>query len=63
MNPTYVGLDKDTINYIKVIENGDIIKIPVKPSKNRGIYFMRSMYTIGSDTVKRGLEKGTLKNV
>jgi hypothetical protein len=59
-NPEFVGFDNGTFEYVKDVRSYDFVKVPVRPAKS-GIYFVRTMYFIGTDTIRKGVSKGTLK--
>jgi hypothetical protein len=55
--PTYVGLRKGSIEYIK--ELSEYVKIAVRVSSD-GSYFARTLYTMNPDKVEDMVAKGNL---
>ncbi|MCL1875423.1 MAG: hypothetical protein FWF87_04090 [Synergistaceae bacterium] len=61
-NPDYVGNRDGAIEYVKIMPDGEILKVAVRSSKN-GVYFARTMYPIQQEELDRFLSKNTLKKV
>jgi hypothetical protein len=60
--PDYAGKRNDAIEYIKIMSDGEILKVAVRTSK-KGIYFARTMYPISQDELNSFLAKKTLLKV
>ena len=57
--PDYAGNRNGAIEYVKIMPDGEILKIAVRASK-KGVYFARTMYRIQQGELDRFLAKGTL---
>jgi hypothetical protein len=60
--PDYAGKRNDAIEYIKIMPDGEILKVAVRASK-RGIYFARTAYPISRGELDNFLAKKTLLKV
>jgi hypothetical protein len=60
--PDFVGSRDGAIEYIKIMPDGEILKIAVRESKN-GVFFARTLYPIQQDELNRFLAKNTLIKV
>ena len=60
--PDYVGNRNNAIEYVKIMSDGDILKIAVRASK-KGFYFARTMYLIRQSELNKFLAKSTLVKV
>ena len=61
-NPDYIGGRNNAIEYVKGMPDGDILKIAVRTSK-KGVYFVRTMYSIQQNELNKYLAKNTLVKV
>jgi hypothetical protein len=58
-SPDYVGYSNGSIEYSKIMRDGEILKIAVRESQN-GVYFASTMYPLQHDELDRFMQKNTL---